>query len=40
MKEKLDPWKIEALFNKTSCLHAVQHKRGGLTKISQLTCTD
>ena len=40
MKEKLDPWKIEALLNKTSCLHAVQHKRGGLTKISQLTCTD
>ena len=40
MKEKLDPCTIEALFNETLCLHTEQHKYGGLTKISQLTCAD
>ena len=33
-----DPCTIEALFKKTSCLHTEQHKHGGLTITSPLTC--
>ena len=40
MKEKFDPCAIEALSDKTWCLHTEQHKHGGLAKKSPLTCAD